>query len=60
MAFKSVKLNDVTYEEIGELQQILRKRGTNVLPEGSRPDRASFDGIVLAAVRALRKRVRTA
>ena len=57
MAFKSVKVNEVTYAEIGELQQILRKRGTFVLPEESRPERASFDGIVLAAVRALRKQV---
>lgn len=59
MAFKSVKLNDVTYAEIGELQQILVQRGVSALPESVRPERSSFDGIVQAAVRALRKRVRS-
>lgn len=58
MAFKSVKVREETYEAIGELQQILRKQGTFILPAGARPDKATFDGIVLAAVRALRKRVR--
>jgi hypothetical protein len=56
--FKSVKVNEVTYNEIGELQEILVQRGMTVLPESTRPGRASFDGIVLAAVRAMRRRVR--
>ena len=59
LQFKSLKVSEVTYTEIDELQQILIRQGTGVLPKAARPDRASFDGIVLAAVRALRKRVRT-
>jgi hypothetical protein len=56
--YKSVKVSAVTYNEIDELQQILLKRGTDVLPKGHRPAKASFDGIVQTAIRALRKRVR--
>jgi hypothetical protein len=59
MSFKSVKLNETTYDEIRELQDIVIKRGTSALPTSFRPERTSFDGIVLAAVRAMRKQVRT-
>lgn len=58
MPFKSVKLNDVTFAEIGDLQEILVERGLLILPNAVRPEKTSFDGIVRAAVRALRKRVR--
>ena len=58
VALQSVKLSDVTYGEIAELKKILRSRGTNVLPPSERPEKATADGIVLAAVRALRRRVR--
>jgi hypothetical protein len=56
--YKSVKVSAVTYSEIDELQQILLRRGTDVLPRADRPEKASFDGIVRTAIRALRKRVR--
>jgi hypothetical protein len=59
VAFKSVKLSETAYNEIGELQALLVKHGTGVLPVSLRPDKTSFDSVVRMAVRALRKRVRT-
>jgi hypothetical protein len=58
--FKSVKLSEETYDEIIELQGVLHRRGTMALPEKCRPDRPSFDGIVKAAVKAMRLQVRAA
>ena len=56
--FKSVKLSDEAYAQVVELREILFLRGANVLPAAFRPKKTSFDGIVLAALQQMRKRVR--
>jgi hypothetical protein len=58
MAFKSVKLSEETYDAILQLQAVLVRKGTSVLPERVRPARPSFDGIVKVAIRALRQQVK--